>query len=344
LPIESLDLTQLRERINTENLSWHIRELQPGEEHGLGYEPSDAASVATAEAVGTVLMRELRAENPGIIASRQIDLSQIWNRFRVRPAKFDWRDHGAIGPVTDQGYCGSCVSFATAGLVGAQAAIEHGGAPVDLSEADQHFCSSHGAHCGGWNNHDSLDQVRIRGIATEATFPYMTAFDSPPQLANPADPNSLWAAYCRPEQLRFIHTYSLTNFSAHTGDDRKTYLSTVGPMICGFTVYQDFDHYAGGGAPYQHVWGNVRGGHAVLVVGYDDTVGAWICRNSWGTVFGGPAQPDGTGAGFFKIAYGDSNIDNEPFYGCRGVTVPAIWRIRPGALTLDKPLQRFIDQ
>jgi hypothetical protein len=24
------------------------------------------------------------------------------------------------------------------------------GATVDLSEADLHFCSSHGANCGGW--------------------------------------------------------------------------------------------------------------------------------------------------------------------------------------------------
>ncbi len=344
MPIENLNIGELRQRISVARLGWNVRELLPDEEHGLGYEPAPAQAVASAEAVGSVLLRELQAQNPGIVLSQKLDLSQIWKHLHLRPSKFDWRDHGVIGPVTDQKRCGSCVSFATAGLVGAQGAIEHGGTPPDLSEADQHFCSSHGAHCGGWNNHDSLDQVRIRGIATEATFPYMTAFDSPPQLANPADPNSVWAAHCRAESARFLHTYSITNFSAHTGDDRKTYLSTVGPLICGFTVYQDFDHYAGGGEPYRHVWGNVRGGHAVLVVGYDDGAGAWICRNSWGTVFGGPAQPDGTGAGYFKIAYGDSNIDNEPFYGCRGVTTPVIWRIRVRDLALEKPLHRFIDQ
>lgn len=340
MSVEHLNLAELRQHISAADLSWKVRELLPHEEHGLGYEPSAPEAIANAEAVGGVLMRELRAQNEGVVLSRKLQIEDIWKHLHLRPNKFDWRDHGVVGPVTDQRYCGSCVSFATSGMVAAQAAIEHGGTAPDLSEADQHFCSSHGAHCGGWNNHDSLDQVRVRGIATEAVFPYMSAFDAPPQPSNPADPNSLWAAHARPEPARFLHTYSITNFTAHTGDDRKAYLSTVGPLICGFTVYQDFDHYAGG--VYQHVSGSVRGGHAVLVVGYDDIAGAWICRNSWGSSFGGAAQADGTGAGYFKMAYGNSNIDGEPFYGCRGVTTPLPWRIRVRDLSLDKPLFRPI--
>jgi hypothetical protein len=38
------------------------------------------------------------------------------------------------------------------------------------------------------------------------------------------------------------------------------------------------------------------------------------------------AHADGTGAGFFMIAYGDSNIDNT-FYGCHGVVVPPASRL-----------------
>ncbi|MGC5165614.1 C1 family peptidase [Luteimicrobium sp. DT211] len=313
-----LDLDRLQQQIRSENLSWRVRVVPDDEPHSLGFEPSVATQLAASEAVGATLLQALQLNPTALSRNRLLDPSVLAKFLRVQPRRFDWRDRGVIGAVTDQRWCGSCVSFATAGLVSAQAAIELGVHDLDLSEADQHFCSSHGAHCGGWNNHDSLDQVRQRGISTEASFPYMSAFDSPPQVTNPADPNSLWAAHCRAQRLR--RAYSITNFTAHTGDDRKTYLSTVGPMICGFTVFEDFDVYAGG--VFRHVTGKSRGGHAVLVVGYDDDRGCWICRNSWGTGFGGAAQPDGTGAGFFELGYGDSGIDGEAFFGCTGVVAP----------------------
>ncbi len=217
------------------------------------------------------------------------------------PSAFDWRSRGAIGPVTNQEWCGSCVSFACTGLVGAMVAIEQGVGSVHLSEADSHFCSSHGANCGGWNNGDCLGQVKSRGVVSDADYPYMTAFDNPP-VGDPNDiPDHLWIAHCRtmiPGRVRKI--YKINDISAWTGDDRKTYIANVGPLVCGFTVYQDFDNYNGG--IYRHVTGNVRGGHAVLVIGYSDTEGCWICRNSWGDGFGGPPHADGTGGGFFKIA------------------------------------------
>ena len=89
---------------------------------------------------------------------------------------------GVIGPVTDQMRCGSCVSFATTGLVGAMAAIEHGGTPALLSQSDSHFNSSHGANCGGWDNGTALDQMQARGVVDAETEPYLQGFDSPPTL------------------------------------------------------------------------------------------------------------------------------------------------------------------
>jgi len=44
------------------------------------------------------------------------------------PSSIDCRNRGVIGPLTDQGWRGSCVSFATTGLVGAMVAVEQGGA------------------------------------------------------------------------------------------------------------------------------------------------------------------------------------------------------------------------
>jgi C1A family cysteine protease len=63
----------------------------------------------------------------------------------------DWRNHNGnhITSVKDQGGCGSCVSFCATAVVEAMASIEHGQL-LNLSEADLHFCSSHGANCGGF--------------------------------------------------------------------------------------------------------------------------------------------------------------------------------------------------
>ena len=71
---------------------------------------------------------------------------------------------------------------------------------------------------------------------------------------------------------------------------RKDYLTHHGPMIACLSVYDDFFSYGGG--VYHHVTGNMAGGHCVLVVGYSQSQGCWICKNSWGTGWGE--------AGFFQ--------------------------------------------
>jgi hypothetical protein len=341
-----LDTATLQQAITAAGHTWRVREWDPtAEPHALGRERSPAGEIrrsvaraeqllrarvvpqtpplAGAEAPAPIKMRAARRGWTLDVAASPMSLAAAAASI---PRDMDWRTRGVIGPVLDQGNCGSCVSFATTGLAAAQAEIELGIRGLTLSAADQHFCSSHGAHCSGWNNADGLGQIQSRGVVEESDFPYLHGFDSPPQ-DDPHDPEHLWLAYCRPELNRAFRRWRISDYHGWRAntlnlgfDARKFYLANYGPMVLGFTVYQDFDHYAGG--VYTHTSGTVRGGHAVLVIGYSDTNNAWICRNSWGTGFGGAAQADGTGAGFFMIRYGDSNSDNEPFYGCHGVIVP----------------------
>ena len=111
------------------------------------------------------------------------------------PPAVDWRDHNGshVPSVQDQKQCGSCVSFGTTALVSSMISIEKGQLP-SLSEADLHFCSSHGASCVGWSPNVALDQVKSRGVLPLASFPYMSAFDSPPKM-DPANP-TLWLPHC----------------------------------------------------------------------------------------------------------------------------------------------------
>ena len=61
----------------------------------------------------------------------------------------------------------------------------------------------------------------------------------------------------------------------------KEWVSTKGPVSACFVVYQDFFSYKSG--IYRHVTGNQAGGHCVTIIGYNDSPGYWICKNSWNT-------------------------------------------------------------
>jgi papain like protease/VCBS repeat protein len=335
----ALDPTTLQKAIHDAGHNWLIRTPPPTEFHGLGLLPSDPQKIQAAIATARVMLEaRIRLfplasiqEAQGLHPAQAATTVSLAAAAASLPGEMDWRTRGIIGPVLDQKWCGSCVSFATTGLAGAMAWLELGLRNVTLSAADQHFCSSHGAHCGGWNAADALGQIKSRGVVPEEAFPYMAAFDNPPKGDPNDNPDHLWLAYCRAQVNRKERRYRIEDYSAWSSsmpgipfDGRKYYLANFGPMVMGFTVYEDFDSYGGG--VFKHTTGKSRGGHCVLVVGYSDSNQAWICRNSWGTGFGGVSHADGTGAGFFMIAYGDSNIDNT-FYGCHGIVVPPAGRL-----------------
>jgi hypothetical protein len=148
------------------------------------------------------------------------------------PQVVDWRTRRAVGPVQDQLDCGSCVSFATTGLVGSMAAIEFG-ANLHLSEADAHFCSAHGATCGGWSNVAALSELQNRGVIASASLPYLMGFDDPP-VADPADTtNHYWLAHSRDELNREEHCYRIDHFFGVSDLAlRKLFLALIGPLVC----------------------------------------------------------------------------------------------------------------
>jgi C1A family cysteine protease len=196
----------------------------------------------------------------------------------------DWRNHNGnhVTSVKDQRYCGSCVSFCCTALIESMASIEQGQL-LDLSEADSHFCSSHGASCGGWYADDCLEQIKTRGVLPDAQAPYMAAFDNPPQ--NDPNPPHYWIPHCHDIPNRVDFAVKITSHAdLNSITDRKNYLSNVGPCSASFDVYDDF--YSYGNGVYHHVTGPYVGGHCVEVIGYSEAEQCWICKNSWGTGFG----------------------------------------------------------
>jgi len=71
-----------------------------------------------------------------------------------------------------------------------------------------------------------------------------------------------------------------------------------GPVETAFTVYSDFENYAGG--IYHHVSGGRAGGHAVKMVGWGVENGQkyWKVANSWNPYWGEK--------GYFRIRRGNN--------------------------------------
>jgi C1A family cysteine protease len=79
-----------------------------------------------------------------------------------------------------------------------------------------------------------------------------------------------------------------------------------GPVVSGITFYWDL--YDWGTEVYDHPDDDPSYPicHEVVIIGYDDDEGCWICKNSWGTDWGEN--------GFFRIKYGDSRIGDYVCY------------------------------
>lgn len=194
----------------------------------------------------------------------------------------NWVNYNYVTPVKDQGNCGSCWAFATTAALESQVAIATGSL-LDLAEQIIVSCSGAG-NCeeGGYLDAASNYILNV-GVPLEACFPYTGTTNT---CSNATCP--LWQS----------DTYSITGWHPVSNGSPnltniKNSLYTYGPLIVSLDIYEDLYHYSTG--VYSHVYGTYQGGHAVLLVGYDDSLQCFIAKNSWGTDWGE--------AGFFKIAY-----------------------------------------
>jgi C1A family cysteine protease len=227
--------------------------------------------------------QRLSAERMRFAAQEQTLLSSMVGA----PAAVDWRNNGGnwVTSIKDQGNCGSCVSFCTCATMESAVRIKLGNPnfAIDLSEAFCQFCG--GGSCGGWGLTSGLDFAKSTGVTDEACMPY-----SPTDMNCNASRCSNWAS-------RLTKIKSYTGYSTMAA--RKNALATIGPLLAGMAVYNDFGAY-GTGIYVKSSTATLRGYHCLCVVGYDDNNQCWILKNSWGT---------GTSDnGFVRIRYGQADL------------------------------------
>jgi len=101
------------------------------------------------------------------------------------------------------------------------------------------------------------------------------------------------------------YSYNGQTITARGESEIQEAVMAGGPMEVAFTVYSDFENYAGG--IYHHVSGSMAGGHAVKLVGWGVEGGNkyWKIANSWNPYWGEK--------GYFRIRRGtnEGGIENQ---------------------------------
>ncbi len=215
------------------------------------------------------------------------------------PAVFDWRDNNGnwVTPIKNQGNCGSCWDFSAVSQVEAWWKIYHTNldSMIDLSE--QYVLSCSEGSCDGWSVSGALEFIRTMGIPPEECFPYQVNDEIPCD-----DACSDWEN----EAVKIPGWGFITLEEAITDNIKNAVYRH--PVSAVYMVYEDFFYYQGG--IYEHIWGDIIAGHAILIVGWNDAEQCWICKNSWGTEWGEtkdftPCTPEAGDGGYFRIKWGE---------------------------------------
>ncbi len=230
------------------------------------------------------------------------------------PESLDWRDAGIITPPRNQQHCGACWAFAAIGCMEAMSVLSGASPSLDLSEQFLISCDvlpnpeyanfRNEGCCGGGVT--VFEFLKFHPAIRENLFQYGDGdYDGDGPRSCDPDPN--WNTVPCPAELPEHSGWRIATWEMlpASGDPPVASIGQMkaalqqGPVWLGYYIYEDFVSYWSSGdpsVPYQHVSGDLVGGHAVMAIGYNDVQGYWIVKNSWGN--GGPF-----GDGTFHIAY-----------------------------------------
>lgn len=234
-------------------------------------------------------------------------------------AVVDWRDRfnaNWVTSVRSQGSAPNCWAFAMTALYESMVRIEHnvwcrrsegdlgratGKQPWDLGNLGeaQIAAERYGVadpDCLAWSEAAVLYTAKPHGAA-------MTAM--------PLSPTPDRAG----RTLR-VDAGTHVSLGAGKNSEKKKWLNLVGPMAVMCTLPADFTATTG---IFSTTTGGSLGVHAMLVVGFDDTQGCWIVKNSWSDTW--------ADRGFIRIAYREAWLEDASWTGMRN-TNPDPWTKR----------------
>lgn len=208
---------------------------------------------------------------------------------KVTAAQWDCRTMGLVGPIEDQGNCGSCWDFS--GLFACESALIKAGilkADGSGSLSKQYIldCTQNGGCNGDWAE-TPTKWCKEKGVPLTSEYGPYKANESTCKYTN--------------QKLYKIADYGYVAQSDGVAPTQsiKNAIAQYGPIAVNVAANSAFMNYQGG--VFRGSSNNIN--HAVALVGWDDTKGtkgAWILRNSWGKDWGEN--------GYMWIEYGSNSV------------------------------------
>jgi hypothetical protein len=203
----------------------------------------------------------------------------------VLPPSKDLRP--ACPPVYDQGHLNSCTANAIAAAF-EFLEIKNGGSGFDPSRLFIYFnerrLENDVQNDNGAYLRDGIKSIASTGICRESDWPY----DIQKFADQPSD-----SCFQSAQTYKALSYFRMNNANI---DELKSCLAAGFPFVFGFAVYDSFYRADSNGGIVSMPGDEVlKGGHAVLAVGYDDATARFTIQNSWG-----PAVGDG---GYYYMPY-----------------------------------------
>uniref|UniRef100_A0A3Q2LB56 Cathepsin B n=1 Tax=Equus caballus TaxID=9796 RepID=A0A3Q2LB56_HORSE len=245
----------------------------------------------------------------------------------VLPENFDareqWPNCPTIKEIRDQGSCGSCWAFGAVEAISDRICIRtNGHVSVEVSAEDMLTCCGDqcGDGCNGGFPAEAWNFWTKQGLVSGGLYdshvgcrPYSIppcehhVNGSRPPCTGEGGDTPKCSKICEPgysPSYKEDKHYGCSSYSVSSSE--KEIMAEIfknGPVEAAFTVYSDFLQYKSG--VYQHVAGDMMGGHAVRILGWGVENGTpyWLVGNSWNTDWGDN--------GFFKILRGQDHCGIE---------------------------------
>jgi hypothetical protein len=206
------------------------------------------------------------------------------------PARWNLGDGGMLSPVEDQLDIGSCTANAVVGMIEYFLRI-HAREELDMSRMFLYKCARRLMNVSGDTGahiRTVIKALRLFGVPPESRWPYRH------ELLD-VEPDPFTFSYAG--NFKAVSYACLDIPGSRPAEVLERVKKAVidgFPVAFGFTVFKSIENMAGWVIPFPtSQLDEVKGGHAVLAVGYDESIdcgaggtGALIIRNSWGTGWG----------------------------------------------------------
>lgn len=296
-------LANLRNRIQQRKLTFQVGYTY-ARERGIdsvtgGIKPN--VSAAAARKQNDLAAQLIQLDNDARLAAR---VPQIKLACSANLKSWDWRKEGKVTPVKRQ-QCGNCWAYAAVSAFESNYLIRNNNI-IDGSE--QYVVSNNdddAGTCKGGRADLAINFLVTEGTTSEAILPDSGTNGKPdPNMETPFDA-VIWG-WINPDNPGNPGVQSI-----------KAGLCEHGPVATWIDAGGTFGDYTGANE-YGDVYnddddkdaGYEVKGHFVTIIGWDETRGAWLVKNSWGQNWGFNAGV-GTERGYGWIKYGTHRVGSD---------------------------------